>query len=343
MRNPPPDAFDPDKWRDYFERYAENQVTCVTVAINNETMLRKLIARRIHRNNLRLILPPGSDMDDEDLVLNLIAQLEREKESESKGCLHYIIGTCVLPIFHIFNMFLPPQALFDKIVKLTTEIKELQKLNYDVTSVYVTFETEEGQRAALSTLAVGKINAITNNTHSVVPGAVFEGRVLHVEEPVEPSAIRWLDLSSTTERRILMRTLNVCITLGIVTIAGICVGAARSAVGPSMSGPLVSIFNSIIPQIVKLLMIFEPHLSEGSFQTSLYIKITLFRWINTAILTVCPVRQLSIVLFQSSFLTSFCLPMDRNSLLRSRVSCSFFIWIVRGKKPDLRLVSFQGR
>jgi len=27
------------------------------------------------------------------------------------------------------------------------------------------------------------------------------------------------------------------------------------------------------------------HFSEGSFQTSLYLKITLFRWINTAILT----------------------------------------------------------
>ena len=32
-------------------------------------------------------------------------------------------------------------------------------------------------------------------------------------------------------------------------------------------------------------MILEKHVSEGSYQTSLYLKITLFRWINTAILT----------------------------------------------------------
>ncbi|KAL7559514.1 hypothetical protein ACA910_010325 [Epithemia clementina (nom. ined.)] len=285
VRNPPYDAYDPDVWRNFFERFAENQVTCVTVAINNEKMLRKLIARRVHRNNLRLMLPPGSDMDDEDLVLNLIAQLEREKESEPKGILRCIISTCVRPLFNIFLMFLPPQSLFDRMVKLTEEIKELQKEDYFVTSVFVTFETEEGQRKALSALSVGRIHSITNNTQAVVPGVLFEGCVLHVEEPAEPSAVRWLDLSSDTNKRILMRILNAAITLGIVTIAGVVVGAVRSSVGPRLSGPLVSVFNSIIPQIVKLLMIFEPHLSEGSFQTSLYLKITLFRWINTAILT----------------------------------------------------------
>jgi hypothetical protein len=31
------------------------------------------------------------------------------------------------------------------------------------------------------------------------------------------------------------------------------------------------------------MMIFERHQTEGSFQGSLYLKITLFRWINTAV------------------------------------------------------------
>jgi hypothetical protein len=82
-------------------------------------MLRKLIARRIHRNNLRLVLPPGTDMDDEDLVQNKIAELEREKDSEPKGCLYYLISTCILPPLHFFNMFLPPTRLFEKVIKLT--------------------------------------------------------------------------------------------------------------------------------------------------------------------------------------------------------------------------------
>ena len=53
-------AYEPDVWRDFFEKYAKKQVTCVTVALDNEKMLRKLIARRIHRNNLRLFHRHGA-------------------------------------------------------------------------------------------------------------------------------------------------------------------------------------------------------------------------------------------------------------------------------------------
>lgn len=49
-----------------------------------------------------------------------------------------------------------------------------------------------------------------------------------------------------------------------------------------------TIFNSVIPIVVKILMLFERHQTEGGFQSSLYLKITLFRWVNTAIaLQVC--------------------------------------------------------
>lgn len=41
----------------------------------------------------------------------------------------------------------------------------------------------------------------------------------------------------------------------------------------------------MIPNIIKVLMHFERHMNEGSWQTSFYVKITFFRWINTAIIT----------------------------------------------------------
>eukprot|EP00527_Entomoneis_sp_CCMP2396_P005983 CAMPEP_0198140732 /NCGR_PEP_ID=MMETSP1443-20131203/3854_1 /TAXON_ID=186043 /ORGANISM="Entomoneis sp., Strain CCMP2396" /LENGTH=982 /DNA_ID=CAMNT_0043803251 /DNA_START=336 /DNA_END=3284 /DNA_ORIENTATION=- len=283
VRNPPPDAYNPDAWRDFFEKFATKQVTCVTVAVNNEKMLRKLINRRNHRNNLRLVLPPGTDMDDEDLVQNKIAELEREKDSEPKGCLFHLCNTCIFPLLNTFDMFLPPHTLFEKVVSLTEEVKELQKQEYQVTSVFVTFETEDGQRAALSALSVGEVDIMANNMSSY-PGTVFQERVLRVQEPTEPSAVRWLDLSESFTSRILYRVLSLFITLCVVTVTGICVGAARNAVGTGLSGPLVSVFNSIIPYVVKILMMFESHYTEGSYQTSLYLKITLFRWINTAVL-----------------------------------------------------------
>ena len=44
-----------------------------------------------------------------------------------------------------------------------------------------------------------------------------------------------------------------------------------------------TIFNAIIPIAVKVIMMFERHQTEGGYQSSLYLKITLFRWVNTAI------------------------------------------------------------
>lgn len=43
--------------------------------------------------------------------------------------------------------------------------------------------------------------------------------------------------------------------------------------------------NSVIPIIVKLLTSFEKHYREDDVQKSLYVKITLFRWVNTAVIT----------------------------------------------------------
>ena len=63
------------------------------------------------------------------------------------------------------------------------------------------------------------------------------------------------------------------------------ISSVRESLGSSYSAPLVATLNSIVPMLVKILMMFESHTSEGSYQTSLYLKITLFRWVNTAILT----------------------------------------------------------
>lgn len=285
VKNPPPDAYDPDEWRDFFAQFAEKQVTVVTVGLNNESLLNLLLARRVHRHNLRLMLPKGTDMDDEDQVRSAVARLIQDREAEPDGCIMRFLGCAVFPFLRIFNMFLPPEVLVDRVFRLTDQIKELQGEKYTVSNVFVTFETEEGQRAALAALSVGKLDAIRNNTANSAPSAIFRDRVLKVEEPTEPSAVRWMDLSASTLRKIILRILNLLITLGVVSFSGYLVAKVRENLGPGYSGPLVSVFNSIIPQIVKLLMIFEPHTTEGSFQTSLYLKITLFRWVNTAVLT----------------------------------------------------------
>lgn len=260
-----------------------NRVTAVTVALNNDKMLRLLIARRRHRNNLRLMLPRKINMDDEDAVRTAVAQLVRDRDREPRGCIWRLFDCTVLPILNFFEMLLPAEKLVDYVFSLTDRIKELQTEKYDVCKVFVTFETEEGQRAALSALSIGRLDILMENKAACAPSALFRGHILDVGEPSEPSAVRWLDLSATNMWKNFMRGLNLCITTLIVAFAGYLVNETRYTLGSGYAAPLISTFNSIIPQIVKILMIFEPHGTEGSYQASLYMKITAFRWVNTAL------------------------------------------------------------
>ena len=45
VQNPPPDALEPDDWRDFFNQFSDTNkgVTLCTVALNNEELLAKLI------------------------------------------------------------------------------------------------------------------------------------------------------------------------------------------------------------------------------------------------------------------------------------------------------------
>lgn len=287
VANPPPDAINPDEWRDFFGQFADNGggVTAVTVALNNEELVQKLIYRRVHRNNLRIKLPKGVDMDEEDMVRSAVADYMRETEAEPRGYLYRLFSCTMLPLLNLFGMLLPADVLVDKVFALTEEIKELQQQKYDAVKVFVTFETEVGQRSALSALSVSRLDILLNKTDNVPPSIVFRDTVLKVSEPKEPNSIRWLDLSASTFQRVSWRLINVAITVGIVSFAGYLVTIARFNVGTSLSSIMVSVFNSTIPVVVKVLMMFEKHHTEGTFQSSLYLKITLFRWVNTALLT----------------------------------------------------------
>lgn len=286
VKNPPPEAINPDAWRDFFSQFATDgdQVTFVTVTLNNEDLVRKLMIRRILQNQLRVKLPPGTDMDDKELIAGHVERLMKERAEQKVGCIGRILNIFVVPILNIFNLLLAPDVLVEKIEKFTEEIKELQKERYTASHVYVTFETEEGQRTALDALKVGRINGFLNNTNAVSPECLFEGRILRVVEPTEPNTIRWLDISKAKGLKFLRRFITLIITLVIIVFASFCVARARH-ISVTFAGILTTTFNTIMPQIIKLLMKIEPHSTEGGFQASLYIKITLFRWSLSAILS----------------------------------------------------------
>lgn len=286
VQNPPPDAIDPEVWRDFFSKFATDgdQVTAITITLNNEVMVRKLLTRRVFMNQLRIKLPPDLNMDDKEAVIEAAKKYNEEKEAEPPSCVGRILDCIVVPICNIFNMLLPPDALVTKIEKLTEEIKVLQEKTYTATNVFITFEKESGQRTALEAMKVGLIDLFLNRTSAIAPDNVFDDRVLRVLEPTEPNAVRWLDLSYGLTSKIVRRGIALSLTVGMIAVAGVAVKYTRDALGVFYSGLLTTTFNSTIPQIIKILMSFEPHATEGAYQASLYLKITLFRWTLSAIL-----------------------------------------------------------
>lgn len=78
------------------------------------------------------------------------------------------------------------------------ECRQLMEKRFDVSEVFVTFETESAQRRVLRLLTVGKMHVASNNTRALIFEYLFRGNlVLDIIESVEPSAIRWQDLDET--------------------------------------------------------------------------------------------------------------------------------------------------
>lgn len=160
----------------------------------------------------------------------------------------------------------------------------LAQLDYPVTNVFLTFETEKDQRKVLESLSVGSLQAAYNNKKALEQDSyLFRGEhVLAVEEPDEPSTIRWQDLNAGSLQKIKEQALTAVATLAAIVVVALIVRIANEA---SVFGAAFAIsgFNSIFPIFAKILTRLEAHASEGELQTSLYFKIAAFRWANTAI------------------------------------------------------------
>ena len=134
---------------------------------------------------MELLLPVGEDMD-----INRVARLAAEIRANASGM--YFIRS----IFQPFGLFLDIPALYDKIIVLTARVRGLAQRQYPASKVFVTFETEDDQRNVLSQLSHGEIRALRQNVHP--KEYLFRGtHVLSVDEPAEPSAIRWQNLDDT--------------------------------------------------------------------------------------------------------------------------------------------------
>ena len=229
----------------------------MTIALDNDKLLRKLTTRRLQQQRLRLLLPGEIDMDKPDQVQEALQEWTLQREKETSAFSKHFVN----PLLGAMGLVVRPQSIYRGIERLTEEIRVLQKKEYNACHVFVTFETEVAQRKALTALSVAKLDVWINKTRHVDPNIIFQDRVLAVEEPVEPDSVRWLDLSSTIAGRTSAWLFSLIATLVCLMISGVIVDIARTRYGPYSAGIAVSVFNSIIPAVVNMLLTQEQHLS----------------------------------------------------------------------------------
>lgn len=269
ISNPPADAKNPEEWRRFFAENCDGaQVVVCTCAVHNDFLVRTLVERRERLRTIHNSQEPGSSMRMLDLA-RVAAEQERSRNFWGRLLAAIVPGI--------------PEH-FARLVALNAKVEGLAQLDYPVTNVFVTFETEKDQRHVLEKLTVGSVKSSRNDKSALSdPKYLFRGQyVLAVSEPEEPNTIRWQDLNAGWWQKTKERSFTFfCTAVAIVVVAVLVnLADAASTVGAAFT---IAVFSSIFPIFAKVLTTFESHPSEGQKQTSLYFKIALFRWVSTAV------------------------------------------------------------
>lgn len=270
ITNPPEDARDPEEWRKYFKDVFGAHATVITVALDNDPLVRALTERRECMRKIEINLEPGTPLDTLTLS-RMAAEVEMSRKIFGK-------------ILAMISPGIP--ELFGRVAELEAKIRGWAQLDYECSNVFVTFETEKEQRAVLRALSVGSYHVKRQNVEKVKDtNHLFRNRLmLKAKEPQEPSTIRWADLNLTTVDIIKpMATTTICSAIIIVLIALL----IRTINNWEQTYAALAIAgaNVVFPQVAKILTSFERHSSLSGIEISLYFKIAVFRWTTSAIVS----------------------------------------------------------
>jgi len=243
-------------------------VVYCTVALENNNLIAVLAKRRALLQSARFKLRDATAVDSDDD--NETMQRLPESFQDEHPLLHASLQKAQFECQKLLALIMEKNDGDDNQV-------------YPVSSVFITFETEAEQRHALSQLTTSRMNIVTNDTAAILATHAFRGNlVLDVEEAKEPSAIRWEDLDTPLLIRVLQRICTGAVTIVLIWVGFIAVKRSF-AFNVNFAAFLIAILNIAVPNIFKVVNKLESHSKEGTYQASLYAKISIFRFVNTAI------------------------------------------------------------
>lgn len=311
IANPPPDATDPEEWRRFLGRYAVKGVTHISIALDNAKLVEELIKRRKMLKNLAKGLPYGTDMSDDSAVAAAVAEATthswisflpgvdkkyakiKESDEKIKNLMQHDYK-----VVTVFATFETERGQRNALHSLSTGKLNVWKNKLDTSKFQGNTLTvhESAQSSTLDDLTKAlyedeteartiRLQGSTDSSSKLENLLLFRGqKVLNVKEAGEPNDVRWTDLQTSSGIRLAQ---YIGTTLGMVAFiawSGFFVySLEENYPGTYYTTFFITITNVVVPKICEFINNFESHSTEGGRQTSLYVKIALFRWFNSAI------------------------------------------------------------
>jgi len=108
---------------------------------------------------------------------------------------------------------------------------------------------------------------------------------LTMNEPPEPSAVRWHDLDRNWTMSVAIRLFTTLLTVVGIVVGCLLIALVHDKYGSAVSAFFISFLSTGAPYVCEYITALEPHHREGSVQASRYFKVTAFRWAFTALTT----------------------------------------------------------
>jgi hypothetical protein len=269
--DPDPDATDPDEWQKFFEQFGH--VTYVTVALNNSQLIKLLGKRKFLLQELQYV--EGSRIRTEDELTDF-DKLENDRLYKALPLHQKLLGL-MLPGGKV--------VLRHKLGKVDAKVEKITSTKtFAATKVFVVFEKEEVQRAALAQLTMGIIPAHFDTvSDDLPPSYIFRGtNVLSVREAPEPTDILWEHLEVTRKTQFIQCCATLFVALCLIAACTTLIYYLNEWESTGrLAAVFISVANAVMPPVLKQLNNFEQHFTEGSRQTSLLIKLVFLRWMTT--------------------------------------------------------------
>jgi hypothetical protein len=340
--DPGPEDNDAELWSSFFGQFGH--VTFVTIAKDNGPLLKAMAARRAVMREIIMCIGNGqaSLEEDDDGILDTtwdgltfkekINQPPAKEPKDSKEKTRRYIEK-----MGAFGM-LPMAKWVKKLAAANEDIqKAIDTANFVPSKIFITFETEQAQRRCLKALSQGLLTAAFDKGRDKMDANhIFKGtNVLSVLEAPEPSEVFYEDVQVNFDLRLRQQSRTLLYTFFMVCISVVICKMIAVGTGPAIAALWITITNIAVPMVIKHFVLkMEDHVSLNAQQLSLFLKLTFFRWMNTAVviylitnfdafLTVASMKQIQAVLFADAVTTPLIRTLNPSDAINQLIICNY--------------------